>query len=143
MAEKMNYESMSALQLQAEAIAIAEKLRTLQSEFDAENTSVWRGIHSFQECSRRFTQRFRAELRVDSQLLYQELLRRTGGREEFMPALKDGMLAGPSPLEDVANAIERLSKQIFCPGRISSSTRSHTRHHQRAENHSARFASLR
>jgi hypothetical protein len=132
----MSYDSLSSSQLQTEGLRHAQRLREFQNEIimagllASQRRVVTPGETDEQATSRRSKERkdseersakelerFRSEFRTESVLLYQELLRRNGETKRVLPALDYGMLAGPSPLEDVAHEIERLSKSLSMSAR--------------------------
>jgi hypothetical protein len=110
----MNYEAMSNLGLQEAGLRFAKKLREFESSMKADQRgALLNSPSAYPEVHDAYTQRFRADFRSDGQLIYRELLKRTGEKAESLVALDYGMLAGVCPVEDAANAIERLAKQLF------------------------------
>jgi hypothetical protein len=125
--------TMSALQLQSAGLEYARNVREFQREIsDANMSGIERQIgqvpgedeaarsarwhrQNIEQMERhnRYQEKFRAEFRADGVLLYEELLRRTGEtKHSHLVALEHGMLAGASPLEEVAQEIEKLSKKL-------------------------------
>ena len=137
----MHYGTMTTLELRSAALALTKKLRDFEGEMkgataaaiqkklqrggtenqtEEERSSLWnKRQNEYMQLHAHYTQRFRSEMRTDSVLMYEELLKRTSETKKMLVALEYGMLAGALPLEDVAHEIEKLAKSRYIPERAN------------------------
>lgn len=123
-----NFSSLSSSELRSRVHMIAQQMREMETEFRElrdRDLSRGRGNEDWDTFTSRLvtegnkqTTRWRADLRPEAVALWDELRRRVYGSPPYprdsgaSTALEHGMLAGVSPLDNAATALERLARQL-------------------------------
>lgn len=123
-----NFHGLSSDDLRAKVHTIAQRMRSMEHSFkEARNHVLFQGRgsqnwdqHTNQILAQSQEQmaRWQADLKPEAVALWDELRRRVYGAPPYPDdhnasvALEHGMLAGVSPLDDAAAALERLARQL-------------------------------
>lgn len=122
-----NYRPLSNDELRARVHSIAQKMRSMEASFrDIRSLEVFRGRgdEDWAEYTNRLMAkgdeqqaRWQIDLKPEAVALWEELLRRVHGAPPYptdhdASALEHGILAGVSPLDAAASALERLARQL-------------------------------